>query len=56
MTYRIRPNMPALGKRGYGKLIPALKSWLENEADGAEIARATTRGERYTVPMIDEPL
>ena len=56
MTYRIRPNMPALGKRGYGKLIPALKNWLENEADGAEIARATTRGERYTVPMIDEPL
>jgi len=56
MTYRIRPNMPALGKRGYGKLIPALKNWLENEADGAEIAKATTRGERFTVPMIDEPL
>jgi isoleucyl-tRNA synthetase len=56
MTYRIRPNMPALGKRGYGKQIPALKKWLAEEADGAEIARATARAETYEVPMIDEPL
>ncbi len=56
VTYRIKPNMPALGKRGYGKQIPALKKWLEEEADGADIARATAAGERYEVPMIDEPL
>ena len=56
MTYRIKPNMPALGKRGLGKQIPALKKWLETEADGAEIARAAARGETYKVPMIDDPL
>ena len=56
VTYRIKPNMPALGKRGYGKQIPALKKWLEEEADRAAIARATAAGEDYTVPMIDEPL
>ena len=56
VTYRIKPNMPALGKRGYGKQIPALKKWLEEDADGADIARATAAGESYQVPMIDEPL
>jgi isoleucyl-tRNA synthetase len=56
MNYRIRPNMPALGKRGLGKQIPALKKWLQEEADGAEIARVTARGESYAVPMLDEPL
>jgi isoleucyl-tRNA synthetase len=56
MNYRIRPNMPALGKRGLGKQIPALKKWLQEEADGAEIARVTARGEPYPVPMLDEPL
>ncbi len=56
VTYRIKPNMPALGKRGYGKQIPALRKWLAEEADGADIARATAREENYKVPMIDEPL
>jgi isoleucyl-tRNA synthetase len=56
VRYRIKPNMPALGKRGYGKQIPALKKWLEDEADGADIARATAAGEAFKVPMIDEPL
>jgi isoleucyl-tRNA synthetase len=56
VTYRIKPNMPALGKRGYGKQIPALRKWLEEEADGADIARATAAGEDYKVPMIDAPL
>ena len=56
VTYRIKPNMPALGKRGYGKQIPALKKWLEEEADRAAIAKATAAGEDYRVPMIDEPL
>ena len=56
VSYRIKPNMPALGKRGLGKQIPELKKWLEEEADGADIARATARGESYAVPMLDEPL
>ena len=56
VTYRIKPNMPALGKRGYGQQIPALRKWLAEEADGADIARATARDESYKVPMIDEPL
>ena len=56
VSYRIKPNMPALGKRGLGKQIPALKQWLEEEADRADIARATAAGENYQVPMIEEPL
>jgi isoleucyl-tRNA synthetase len=48
--------MPALGKRGYGKQIPALKKWLAEEADGAAIAKAAAAGESFPVPMIDEPL
>jgi len=56
VNYRIKPNMPALGKRGYGKQIPALKKWLEDGADKAAIARAAAAGEGYKVPMIDEPL
>ncbi len=33
-----------------------MKKWLAEEADGADIARATARAENYKVPMIDEPL
>ena len=43
VTYRIKPNLPLLGKR-YGKLIPALREFLA-EADGAAIAAAVARGE-----------
>ena len=43
VTYRIKPNLPLLGKR-YGKLIPALRDFLA-EADGAAIAAAVARGE-----------
>lgn len=43
VTYRIKPNLPLLGKR-YGKLIPALKRVLA-EGDGAAIAAAVARGE-----------
>ncbi len=56
VNYRIKINMPSLGKRGLGKQIPAIRKWLEEEADGAEIARAAARGESYTVPMLSEPL
>ena len=56
VTYRIRPNMPRLGKQGYGKQIPALKKWLEEGADTAAIARAAAAGLSYSVPGIPEPL
>ena len=35
VSYRIKPNLPVLGKR-YGKLIPLIRKALE-EADGAEV-------------------
>ncbi|HLF12399.1 MAG TPA: isoleucine--tRNA ligase, partial [Gammaproteobacteria bacterium] len=49
VSYRIKPNLPLLGKR-YGKMIPALRQFLA-EADGAAIAAAVARGEtqRFTV-------
>jgi len=56
VSYRIKPNLPRLGKKGYGKLIPQLKKWLEEDADGADIARATARGESYATPVITDPL
>ncbi|HEX5418781.1 MAG TPA: isoleucine--tRNA ligase [Gammaproteobacteria bacterium] len=43
VSYRIKPNLPFLGKR-YGKLIPAIREYLA-EADGAAIAAAVERGE-----------
>jgi isoleucyl-tRNA synthetase len=56
VSYRIKPNMPRLGKRGYGKEIPRLKQWLAEEADGAAIAGAVAMGRPYATPVIDEPL
>jgi isoleucyl-tRNA synthetase len=43
VSYRIKPNLPLLGKR-YGKMIPALRQFLAG-ADGAAIAAAVARGE-----------
>jgi isoleucyl-tRNA synthetase len=56
VSYRIKPNLPRLGRKGYGKQLPELKRWLAEEADGAEIASATAKGLAYPVPGIDEPL
>ena len=42
VTYRIKPNLPVIGKR-YGKLIPAIRQYLAT-ADGAAIAAAVARG------------
>jgi isoleucyl-tRNA synthetase len=46
VTYRIKPNLPVIGKR-YGKLIPAIRQYLAS-ADGAAIAAAVARGETQT--------
>jgi isoleucyl-tRNA synthetase len=43
VTYRIKPNLPVVGKR-YGKLIPAIREYL-SAADGVAIAAAAARGE-----------
>ena len=47
VSYRIRPNLPRIGKR-YGKVIPSIRKALE-ESDGAEIAAAVAKGESYTI-------
>jgi isoleucyl-tRNA synthetase len=46
VTYRIKPNLPVIGKR-YGKLIPKIRAYL-GVADGAAIAAAVARGESQT--------
>ena len=43
VSYRIKPNLPVVGKR-YGKLIPALREYLAS-ADGAAIAAGAERDE-----------
>jgi isoleucyl-tRNA synthetase len=47
VSYRIKPNLPRIGKR-YGKLIPVIRRSLE-EADGAAIAVAAARGEPFEI-------
>ncbi len=54
VSYRIKPNLPVLGKR-YGKLIPLIRKALE-EADGAAIAGAVARGETFEVEAGGETL
>ncbi len=47
VEYRIKPNLPVLGKR-YGRLIPAIRKAL-GAADGAAIAGAAAREETFTI-------
>ena len=47
VSYRIKPNLPVLGKR-YGKLVPAIRQALD-EADGAAIAGAAARGDTFSI-------
>ena len=54
VSYRIKPNLPVLGKR-YGKLVPAIRSALE-AADGAAIAGAAARGDSFTIEAGGETL
>jgi isoleucyl-tRNA synthetase len=49
VSYRIKPNLPRLGKR-YGKLIPAIREYLA-AADGAAMAAAVERGETQVVEI-----
>jgi isoleucyl-tRNA synthetase len=49
VNYRIKPNLPKLGKE-YGKLVPLIRKTLE-AADGAAIAGATARGETFDIEV-----
>ena len=49
VSYRIKPNLPVVGKR-YGKLVPLIRQALE-EADGATIAAAAARGENFELGL-----
>ncbi len=54
VNYRIKPNLPVLGKR-YGKLVPAIRTALA-AADGALIAGATSRGESFELEVDGQSL
>jgi isoleucyl-tRNA synthetase len=49
VTYRIKPNLPRIGKQ-YGKLVPQVKKALD-EADGAAIAGAIARGQSFEIDV-----
>ncbi len=49
VSYRIKPNLPRIGKQ-YGKLIPVIRKALE-EADGAAIASAAANGQTFDVEV-----
>ena len=54
VSYRIKPNLPRLGKR-YGKRIPAIRQALA-EADGRAIAVACVRAETITLDIAGESI
>jgi isoleucyl-tRNA synthetase len=49
VSYRIKPNLPRIGKQ-YGKQIPAIRKALD-EADGAAIAGAVANGEAFEIDL-----
>jgi len=49
VDYRIKPNLPVVGKR-YGRLIPALREALA-QAPGDEVAAAVARGETLVMQI-----
>ena len=49
VTYRIKPNLPVVGKR-YGKLIPAIRAALAR-SDGSSIAKLAARGELVKIEV-----
>jgi len=54
VSYRIKPNLPVVGKR-YGKQIPAIREFLKS-ADGGRIAAAVASGETQEFPIGGELL
>ena len=54
VNYRIKPNLPRIGKR-FGKLVPQVKKALD-EADGAEIASTIARGDSVSIDVLGEEI
>jgi isoleucyl-tRNA synthetase len=54
VSYRIKPNLPRIGRR-YGKLIPAIARALQN-AEGSEIAGAVARSENVSLRVDDQEI
>ena len=54
LSYRIRPNLPRIGKR-YGRRVPAIRDALA-KADGRAIATAVNDGRSFDVALEDETL
>ena len=54
VTYRLKPNLPRIGKR-YGPRVPAIRQALA-EADAAAIAGAVARGEPFALTVGGEAL
>jgi isoleucyl-tRNA synthetase len=54
VSYRIKPNLPVVGKR-YGKMIPAIRKFLA-AADGVAIAAAVARGDTQDFEIAGQTL
>ncbi len=54
VEYRIKPNLPRIGKR-YGKQVPAIRAALA-AADGAAIAACVEAGQSYELVVGDDTL
>jgi isoleucyl-tRNA synthetase len=52
VSYRIKPNLPRLGKR-YGKLIPLIRKELE-DSDASLIAAAVANGDSFDISIESE--
>ena len=52
VSYRIKPNLPRIGKQ-YGKLIPVIRKALE-KADGGAIASAAASGKAFDIVVGDQ--
>src|SRR5690606_22199379 len=52
VSYRIKPNLPRLGRQ-YGSRLPAIRKALA-DADGAAIAGAAARGETFALEVEGE--
>ncbi len=54
VSYRLKPNLPRIGKR-YGKRIPAIRAALA-EADAARIASSATAGQGFELDVDGETI
>jgi isoleucyl-tRNA synthetase len=54
VSYRIKPNLPLIGKR-FGKHIPAIRKWIAAQ-DANALAAAVTSGVVQSVPVASETL